>query len=242
MSLTLSVHLLTLHILLFLPSVSYADGICSPDIITRLKNTGAFKDAPHGSPNHIILNEYLPGQGIMPHEDGPAYHPAVATISLGSHAIFHYYQYKTDDETEPEDGALRRQTADAENSHNPLRASEGRAVDPTPVLTVLLEPRSVVITTGEFYRSHLHGISEVSEDLLIPGGTDDMAPHVVVPMRVELGAGAAETRLPIANWKLVSGDNYRAGGCLKRGTRHSLTCRDVVRVSRATPAASFILR
>lgn len=37
-------------------------------------------------PNHVLINEYLPGQGIMPHTDGPLFYPAVTTISCGSHA------------------------------------------------------------------------------------------------------------------------------------------------------------
>ena len=37
--------------------------------------------------NHILINEYLPGQGIMAHTDGPAYSPVVATISTGSGQI-----------------------------------------------------------------------------------------------------------------------------------------------------------
>ena len=57
-----------------------------PDLMGRLSGTSAFTSSPHQRPNHVIMNEYLPGQGIMPHEDGPSYHPVVATISLGSHA------------------------------------------------------------------------------------------------------------------------------------------------------------
>lgn len=33
------------------------------------------------------MNEYLPGQGIFPHTDGPLYTPVVANITLGSHAV-----------------------------------------------------------------------------------------------------------------------------------------------------------
>ena len=29
-------------------------------------------------PNHMLINAYGPGDGIMPHTDGPAYHPEVA--------------------------------------------------------------------------------------------------------------------------------------------------------------------
>lgn len=35
-------------------------------------------------PNHVLINEYHRGDGIMPHSDGPAYFPLVATLSLGS--------------------------------------------------------------------------------------------------------------------------------------------------------------
>ncbi|KAF8588035.1 hypothetical protein K439DRAFT_1336264, partial [Ramaria rubella] len=67
-----------------------------PDIIKRLRDTGLFACSKHGEPNHIIVNEYEPGQGIMPHEDGPSYHPVVATLSLGSHAVFNYHRYLED--------------------------------------------------------------------------------------------------------------------------------------------------
>jgi alkylated DNA repair protein alkB family protein 6 len=43
--------------------------------------------SPHLAPNHCLINEYLPGQGIHPHEDGDAYYPVVATVSLGSHIV-----------------------------------------------------------------------------------------------------------------------------------------------------------
>ncbi|KAK4693671.1 hypothetical protein P7C71_g3769, partial [Lecanoromycetidae sp. Uapishka_2] len=46
-----------------------------------------FSNSPHGAPNHCLINEYLPGQGIQPHEDGGAYYPVVATVSLGSHIV-----------------------------------------------------------------------------------------------------------------------------------------------------------
>jgi alkylated DNA repair protein alkB family protein 6 len=39
-------------------------------------------------PNHVLINEYLPGGGIMAHTDGPLYTPLVATVSLGDPAHF----------------------------------------------------------------------------------------------------------------------------------------------------------
>jgi alkylated DNA repair dioxygenase AlkB len=32
--------------------------------------------------NHVLVNEYAPGQGILSHQDGPLYAPAVAILSM----------------------------------------------------------------------------------------------------------------------------------------------------------------
>ncbi|KRY00043.1 Alpha-ketoglutarate-dependent dioxygenase alkB -like protein 6 [Trichinella pseudospiralis] len=50
---------------------------------------------PGNEPNHVLINEYLPGQGIMPHTDGPAYFPVVANITLGSHTVLDLYETET---------------------------------------------------------------------------------------------------------------------------------------------------
>lgn len=36
-------------------------------MVARIEKLGIFDSAPHGI-NHCLVNEYLPGQGIMPHE------------------------------------------------------------------------------------------------------------------------------------------------------------------------------
>lgn len=54
----------------------------------QLVSSGLFP--PSHPPNHALINEYAPGEGILPHTDGPAYYPCVATISLGSQAIMLY--------------------------------------------------------------------------------------------------------------------------------------------------------
>jgi alkylated DNA repair protein alkB family protein 6 len=41
-------------------------------------------------PNHALINAYEPGEGIMPHEDGPAYTPYATILSLGSAAVFDF--------------------------------------------------------------------------------------------------------------------------------------------------------
>lgn len=185
-----------------------------PDLITRLKDTGAFDGSPHGQPNHIILNEYLPGQGIMPHEDGPAYHPVVATLSLGTHTVFHYYRYAPNADEKPSNAPENDQPSSTE--------VHGRRVDPTPVLTILLEPRSLVITTDALYGSHLHGICDVKEDSFIL--TSSGRPHL------------RNSNVELDNWHLLADEEIKGviekGEALPRGIRYSLTCRDVAHVLR----------
>ena len=44
--------------------------------------------SPLFTPNHVLINAYPPGSGILPHTDGPAYEPQTATLSLGCPAQF----------------------------------------------------------------------------------------------------------------------------------------------------------
>ncbi|KZT21280.1 hypothetical protein NEOLEDRAFT_1099421 [Neolentinus lepideus HHB14362 ss-1] len=183
-----------------------------PDIIARLRKTGAFASSTHGAPNHVILNEYLSGQGIMPHQDGPAYHPVVGTISLGSPAVFHYYEYKQHDPP----------SADSGMAPVDITAS-GRTINPVPVLSVLLEPRSLIITTSSLYSHHLHGIEPIDSDVFSSS----------MPGRA-VGQGSTGHH-KIANIDLLQGlkeqEVARRGGVLNRRTRYSLTCRDVEKVA-----------
>ena len=99
---------------------------------------GAFHGSPHGAPNHCLINEYLPGQGIHAHEDGDAYYPVVATVSLGSHIVL---------DIKPK-----------------VNNTIGESIERARGWRVLQEPRSLLITTGTLYTDCLHGISEVAVD------------------------------------------------------------------------------
>lgn len=149
-----------------------------PDLITRLRKTGLFEKSKHHEPNHCLVNEYLAGQGIMPHEDGPAYFPAVATISLGSHTLLDIYRYvdedlqkdfdermkEHDEKTAKEASSASEGHADAEDPTKskilPKERIEGnvkivrgaRAREPNPVFSILQEPRSLLVTTGNVYK------------------------------------------------------------------------------------------
>lgn len=140
-----------------------------------------FESSPHGAPNHVLINEYQPGEGILPHEDGSAYFPVVCTVSLGAHTVLDVY-------SKGGDGVGRGQR-----------------------WRVLQERRSLLVTMGEVYEGCLHGIEgvEVDEGLVEEGV-------------VNWGFLREETR----------GEVDREGGRLRRGTRLSLTCRDVVKVRR----------
>uniref|UniRef100_A0A674E9U6 AlkB homolog 6 n=1 Tax=Salmo trutta TaxID=8032 RepID=A0A674E9U6_SALTR len=46
----------------------------------RIAALGAFAGK---TANRVLGNEYKPGEGIIPHEDWPLYHPTVTTIHLG---------------------------------------------------------------------------------------------------------------------------------------------------------------
>lgn len=111
-----------------------------------------FARSPHARPNHVLVNEYRPGAGIMPHklsicrrqqridahpaQDGAAYWPVVCTVSLGSSLCL--------------------------NLH---RSTDGGGRDPTPAWRILQEPRSLLITTESFYTDHFHGIADIDEDV-----------------------------------------------------------------------------
>jgi alkylated DNA repair protein alkB family protein 6 len=121
----------------------------------------------------------------MPHEDGAAYAPVVATVSLGGGVCLD------------------------------VMCKPGVADDSTSVFVptrIFQEPRSLLITTGDAYRDLMHGIAatEVDENL------------------------SADT---VVNWgQLEDGGRRRIeedGGKSVRGTRVSLTYRDVLKVSLA---------
>jgi alkylated DNA repair protein alkB family protein 6 len=114
-----------------------------------------FKDTKHGAPNHVLINEYKPNEGIMPHEDGDAYSRVVATISLGSSLCLELTSKPSPSASE-----------DKEEGVKPAREVEQQ-------WRILQEPRSLLITTGDAYTELLHGISPLTHD-------EDLGPETVV--------------------------------------------------------------
>lgn len=118
--------------------------------MSRFRDLGIFDDTPHQQPNHVLINEYKSGEGIMPHEDGSAYAPVVATVSLGSTLCLEIT-------SKPRAAG----TEDATNITHDTDISEAEYSIPTRILQ---EPRSLLITTGDSYGALLHGISPVEVD------------------------------------------------------------------------------
>jgi alkylated DNA repair protein alkB family protein 6 len=102
-------------------------------LLERLtREVGLFSELPV---NHVLINAYEPGAGIMPHQDGPLYAPVVAIISLGSHCVFTFTPH----------------------------ASLQPGVAAAPV-RVLVPPRSLLLFAHDAYDSHLHGIDACAAD------------------------------------------------------------------------------
>ncbi|XP_016416132.1 alpha-ketoglutarate-dependent dioxygenase alkB homolog 6 isoform X2 [Sinocyclocheilus rhinocerous] len=93
--------------------------------------------------NHVLVNEYKPGEGIMPHEDGPQYHPTVTTISLGSHTLLDFYKPVCQTQSEIPQTEERRY-----------------------MLSLFVQRRSLLILQDDMYKLYLHGIQGVCEDIL----------------------------------------------------------------------------
>lgn len=176
---------------------------CAYPVSSRSRDYGTC--LPHTDVTAIVFWLYAIEQ---PHEDGPSYHPVVATLSVGSHAVFNYFRYNDDND------ALTEQASAA-----PMNG-KGRPIDPNPLTSVLLERRSLIITTGDLYTRHLHGIQSIEEDRF----PDNVTAETTIANAALIGDTATR-------------DVVLHGGTLKRGIRYSLTCRDVERVVNAAGLA-----
>lgn len=89
----------------------------------------------------------------MPHEDGGAYYPTVATVSLGGAVVFDLYE-KGGNHDGGDDGG----------------DGNGAGGRPSPRFRILQERRSLLVTTGKLYTDLLHGIADsVRDEGLGPG-------------------------------------------------------------------------
>jgi len=115
---------------------SSLDGVQSADGLV----VGVSEASPCRTPNHVLVNQYRPGEGIMPHTDGPAYDRWAAILSLGGAVVFDFWR---------------------DHAHTTSGSP--------PVRSLLLPPRSLLVFMGNAYSAHLHGISARRVDELEEG-------------------------------------------------------------------------
>lgn len=182
-------------------------------VAKRLEEYQVFSETPHRAPNHVLVNEYRAGEGIMPHEDGGAYAGVVATVSLGAPTVLDLYnkrEARMRDEVRAGAGGSNGAVAD-ESSRPDMPSGNGNGPESDftfkPFARILQEPRSLLITTEAAYTNLLHGIAPIQTD---------------IDLNLE----------NIANWSLLGEPGKFESGKNERGTRISLTYRDVLKVSK----------
>ncbi|XP_042017046.1 alpha-ketoglutarate-dependent dioxygenase alkB homolog 6 [Salvia splendens] len=105
--------------------------------------------------NHVLINEYLPDQGIMPHQDGPAYMPVVAILSLGDPVVMDFVPHPNLESTD--------QTSENDSEdmiHDEPSPTEAKIASKYLPFSVVLMPRSLLIFKEMAYSGYLHGIKD----------------------------------------------------------------------------------
>ncbi|KAL9262883.1 Alkylated DNA repair protein ALKBH6-like protein [Drosera capensis] len=162
-------------------------------------------------PNHVLINEYLPDQGIMPHQDGPAYFPAAAILSLGSPAVMDFTPHsKLKDCVHASQRTLGHDACDghSEGCHDQNSFS------------LLLMPRSLLIFKDLVYSDYLHGIE---------GSTLQYCDRAV-NLAESLKAHGNDKLMPDLVETVVEGSSRQFKVVRRTGKRISLTCRFVPKV------------
>ncbi|XP_031400355.1 alpha-ketoglutarate-dependent dioxygenase alkB homolog 6 isoform X4 [Punica granatum] len=160
--------------------------------------------------NHVLINEYLPGQGIMPHQDGPAYFPVVAILSLGSPVVMDFTPHSS----------LRSCSSKPTISSEDANQDVGMWTDNHHPFSVALMPRGLLIFKDEAYSEYLHGIKD--------DAVHEINEEVVNEREALLGHGPDSGLEKAAPLEVMSSGDVK---CIQRTkTRISLTCRVVLKV------------
>lgn len=112
---------------------------------------------PATFPNSVRIHEYEKGEGIGPHCDGPIYVPVVTVLSLASTSVMNFYPRQEPYLDKPMD-----------HYNDTFKFSEGQIGSQTPVQTVVMEPRSLLVFMGDAYYHYPHGVSDKEVDDLSP--------------------------------------------------------------------------
>jgi alkylated DNA repair protein alkB family protein 6 len=159
-------------------------------------------------PNHCLVNAYGRGDGILPHQDGPAYAPAAGILSLGGWAVLRF----------------RGKEEEGEG------AGGGSIIPP---FAFALAPRSLVVFSGAAYERCLHGIDAVDADTVDASVVNVQEAGLWVEGAAcgvcgDGGGGAP----PAADGRLCACGRPATRTLARSERRVSLTVRRVVRVRR----------
>ncbi|KAL3850352.1 hypothetical protein ACJIZ3_012234 [Penstemon smallii] len=103
--------------------------------------------------NHVLINEYLPDQGIMSHQDGPAYVPVVAILSLGSSVVMDFVPHPNLKSAMSNEDIISKPVVD-------MDMNSGERLREFIPFSVALMPRSLLIFKDNAYSDYLHGIKD----------------------------------------------------------------------------------
>lgn len=87
--------------------------------------------------NHILLNRYDSGEGILSHFDGSLFYPTISTISVGSHTVIEF--------------------------NKPMNRDD-ESCKIVKEFKLFIAPRSLLILKDDLYTQYMHAISEIEED------------------------------------------------------------------------------
>jgi len=120
------------------PSAPYRDedAMKTPTYAKRLMEHVFRRGGTANAPNHVLVNEYEANAGVAPHSDGECYDKDVAILTLRGRAMIEFW---------------------------PSDDGEGGADE--PVMSLVLEPRSLLMYRGDAYRLR-HGIRETESDVV----------------------------------------------------------------------------
>ncbi len=114
------------------------------------------------SPNHVLLNEYQPGQGILPHTDGPKYEHRTATLSLGSDVVIEFTKRLTSSEIGfKKQTTIGNDSSEIKHSVGKENFNKGSGLEPAGVspIQILLEAGSLLVFDNDAYLNYCHGIA-----------------------------------------------------------------------------------
>lgn len=177
------------------------------------------------APNHVLINRYENGEGILGHTDGPLYEPRTATLSLSMrYAKSSSSEEATDGDKLDESKSPPTQPLGAVMTFQRRQPTSEVGIVPGPPVAceVALLDRSLVVFADAAYTDHMHAIADQS-------GCSNDATMEVVAAPPPHSAGVFDTVggcAPLAN---AEATGLKSGDVLWRpAVRYSLTFRHFI--------------